>query len=102
MNKRVSWLNHTFSVHSLGTNWASVGGIYIFCGLDNDNRWVPQYIGQTSSFKERLSNHERWDQAVELGSTHIHARTIKNTVNRTLIESELIEAFQPKLNTNLR
>ena len=102
MNNRVSWLNHSFSVHSLETNWASVGGIYIFCGIDNDNKWVAQYMGQASSFKERLSGHERWDEAVKLGSTHIHARSIKNTVARSLIESELIEAFQPCLNINLR
>ena len=63
-----------FNVYDTNTTWNDVAGIYIFCGISQQNKWVPIYIGQTDSFCNRIPQHEQWTPASELGATHIHAR----------------------------
>lgn len=98
----VKWLQYSFEVYQQGGDWNEVGGIYIFCGLSPQNRWVPIYIGQADSFRSRIPSHEQWNQAVQLGATHVHALVIQQAANRAAIERELIQAYQPALNTHHR
>ena len=76
-----------------------VPGVYIFCFVDPQrNVWKPVYVGQADSIRDRLANHDRWDEARRLGATHIHAKAVSHEGSRLLIERELIQRFQPELN----
>jgi len=99
---KTNWLSYEFEVYDPGTTWNDVGGIYIFAGINQQGRWRALYIGKTESFKNRLSNHENWPAAVRLGASHVHAMVVRQEANRQRIEEELIEAYQPTLNVQLK
>jgi excinuclease UvrABC nuclease subunit len=102
MNKNVNWLEFKFGVHQHEDVWSSLGGIYIFCGLNIQRAWYPFYIGQAASFRDRLQSHEQWLPAKKLGATHVHAMAVPNKNQRDEIEKKLIQAFKPSLNTQLK
>lgn len=102
MHTKVTWYNHEFDVFTPTSTWKTVGGVYIFTGLNNQAQWIALYIGQTNAFSERLPNHERWPEAQRLGATHIHLLQVPSAAIRILIERELIQAYQPLLNTEHR
>jgi len=93
------WLGHSFEVHSANNvTWNDVPGIYIFSAPKLD-KWHPFYVGQASSFLDRLNRHERWDEAQRLGASHIHAIVVHDQERRDTIERNLIAWLQPALNT---
>ncbi|MDE0678815.1 MAG: hypothetical protein OXI11_01130 [Gammaproteobacteria bacterium] len=100
----VSWGGYDFNSYDPAqTNWNDVPGIYIFAGMSTDGRWWrAKYVGQTSSFSERLgggnNSHERWKEAKRKGATHVHARVVHNEMERRSLESMLIETYDPPLN----
>jgi excinuclease UvrABC nuclease subunit len=96
------WANKEFHVLSMNENWSNAAGVYIFCGVNLSGQWVPLYMGKTESFQSRLPNHDRWAEAVQLGATHVHARVVENQFERDRLEEQLIQVFQPRLNTQLR
>lgn len=102
MADKVTWLTYEFSVHQHNANWNATAGIYIFCGLNQRGQWFPLYIGQASSLAERVPNHERWQEAVRLGATHVHAKVVSQQATRDQIEAELIQGYQPRLNDQLK
>jgi hypothetical protein len=102
MNQTVTWLNYAFGVYLKNTNWSTASGIYIFCGLNPQGMWRPYYIGQADQFISRLPNHERWDEAVRLGATHVHAMAVSLAAMRQNVEQQLIAAYQPTLNSHYR
>jgi excinuclease UvrABC nuclease subunit len=99
---KITWLTHEFTVHLHGEQWNNVAGIYIFAGLNRLNQWTPLYIGQAGSFQDRIPSHEQWDKARSLGATHVHAKVVQLQPQRDSIEKQLIQAFQPRLNTQLK
>ncbi len=103
MNEKQPWGAYEFNRCNPNFQWNDVGGIYIFTGLNAaKNAWIAYYIGQTDSFSNRLPSHERWDEAVRKGATEIHARVEKDARKRDSMEAELIQRFQPPLNTQLK
>jgi len=103
MSSKVTWLKkYEFEVCEQDANWNEVAGIYIFTGLNARNLWVPFYIGQAKNFQDRIPNHENWKAAVRLGATHVHAMVVSQAAMRDKIEKELIEAYQPSLNVQLK
>jgi hypothetical protein len=102
MSDKIDWNRHTFNIHTYGTKFKDVAGLYIFCSINSSNQWVPLYIGQASSLSDRLSNHERWKEAQSLGATHIHAKVVTPQGSRDQIEAELIESYQANLNSQLK
>ena len=46
----------------------------------------------------RLQNHEKWEAALLMGATHIHARVEMQNAIRDTIEKQLIRFYRPKLN----
>lgn len=92
-----NWSGYEFTVYTENTNWNEVGGIYIFCGVNPQNQWVPIYIGQADSFRNRIPQHEQWNPAVRLGATRIHALVVGQQ-QRDVIEQQLIQLYQPRLN----
>ncbi|MCY4094835.1 MAG: hypothetical protein OXG05_06870, partial [Gammaproteobacteria bacterium] len=64
------------------------------------NTWIPVYIGETTSFVVRFSDHEKWYEGIRAGATHIHAVVIRDDVHRVVVERQLIESFKPLLNSS--
>ncbi|WP_421216855.1 hypothetical protein [Aeromonas enteropelogenes] len=102
MTNKAIWASHEFNVYTPSTEWYDRAGIYIFAKIGPDNHWNALYIGQTNSFSERLSNHERWIEAAKLGATHVHARVVSDQRERDDVEAQLIRINQPPLNTQLK
>ncbi len=102
MSDKVTWLTHEFSVYLHATGWNAVAGLYIFAGKNSKGKWFPLYVGQTESLAERIPTHERWQEAVQLGATHVHAKAVMLKAARDLIEDQLIQAYQPTLNVQLK
>lgn len=96
------WNTYQFEVHPPHISWNNVPGIYVFAGLNRANQWTALYIGQASSFSDRLSGHERWNEAIRWGATHIHAMAVHLQRDRDIIEQELIRTFRPPLNVQLK
>lgn len=100
------WLNYWFYSYRKDGPWNPVPGLYIFVGRQKDWQnnyvWQPLYVGQTENFSDRLGYHELWNAAVQLGATDVHARSENNPVLRTMIERQLIQAYQPPLNVKLK
>jgi excinuclease UvrABC nuclease subunit len=101
MENTAKWKTYEFQVLQKDASWNAVGGVYIFAGI-KDNFWRAYYIGQAESFKTRMLNHDKWDEARELGATHVHAMTIQQAASRDAIERDLIQSFQPQLNVQHR
>ncbi|HWV98792.1 MAG TPA: hypothetical protein VNZ64_03765 [Candidatus Acidoferrum sp.] len=98
----VKWLNYSFEVYLKDGEWNEVPGVYIFCGTNEQNEWEPYYVGKAKKFSARLPNHEQWAAAVRLGATHVHALVVPLEANRDKIEAELIAAYKPPLNVQLK
>lgn len=102
MTDKVKWLSYEFTSYMPNTTWYDVAGVYIFCGVNAQNQWVLFYVGQAESFRDRLSSHEQWGPALRQGATHVHVMVVSQAATRDVIERELIQAYQPRLNTQLR
>ena len=102
MSNKVLWLKNEFSVHKHDANWSEAGGLYIFAGITPQNQWKAYYIGKAENFKSRLPSHERWEEAARLGATHVHAKVVSQEATRVQLEVQLIQSFQPQLNTQLK
>lgn len=102
MSNTAKWLSYDLGVYEPGSTWNDVAGVYIFCGVSAQNKWVALYIGQAESFRDRFSSHDQWEPAVRLGATHVHALVVAHDATRDAIERELIQACQPHLNTQLK
>ena len=98
----VQWLGQDFYVHPHNANWSTAAGVYIFCGVNQQNQWTAFYIGQANSFQDRLPSHEMWNKAQSLGATHVHVKVESQQSQRDSLEEELIEAYRPPLNTQLK
>ena len=96
-----NWKTYNFKIYPFDSKWKDVGGIYIF-SVRIDYRWQALYIGQASSFKDRLPCHERWEEAYGQGARHIHAMVVAQQFERDRIEKELIQHFQPSMNDRLK
>lgn len=95
------WCDHPFIVYELRTEWHAVPGLYIFAGIQ-DGMWKPLYVGKTDSFRDRLTYHDKWNQAIALGMTHIHASVLHDARARAQLEQQFISMLQPPLNVQHR
>ncbi len=107
MTAKCSWPlgngnNLQFDIYTKeNTVWNDVSGLYIFTYITAVH-WYPLYVGQADSFKTRLSSHERWDEAVRKGATHVHALAVPQHLIRDLWEGMLIQNLQPPMNVQHR
>ena len=104
MTITAKWLSHEFTVykHNEQNQLNNRSGIYIFAGLNPQDKWTPYYIGQCDSFENRIPSHEKWDMAQSFGATHVHVIVVPLVKLRDSIEQELIQGYQPVLNVHLR
>lgn len=90
-----------FTIYDQKAGWNNVPGLYIFArkaGL----YWEALYIGKADDFSSRLPTHERLNEAVQFGATHIHAVVVQQEANRDNWEQMLIHHLQPKMNVQYR
>lgn len=100
---RVTWIEgYDFGVYNPNTDWYDKPGIYIFAFLNANNKWYGLYVGQANSFKDRLAGHERRDEAVRRGATHIHARAVTNPDTREALEEALLAKYPFPMNVQRR
>jgi hypothetical protein len=78
-----------------------VAGNYMFVKPVN-NGWLPVYIGIAESLRDRIPGHDRWNEAAQLGATHVMSHTQSNSAKREAEEKALIAHYQPPLNTQHR
>ncbi|MEE9303801.1 MAG: hypothetical protein V3U84_08430 [Thiotrichaceae bacterium] len=90
-----------FNIYDRNDSWNDVAGLYIF-SYHTANGWHALYVGQAESFQARLPNHERLDEAVRNGATHIHALGVSQQAQRDLWEKRLIQTLQPPMNIQHR
>lgn len=90
-----------FTVYDSNTRWNKVGGLYIFAYNDKQY-WRALYVGQADDFSTRMPNHDRLDEAVQQGATHIHAVSVALAANRDKWEKMLIQHLQPPMNVQHR
>lgn len=91
-----------FSSHQKDAKWNSVPGIYLFSRTAHPSRADVLYVGQCSSFRDRIPSHERWDEAARLGALFVSAYVEPLPYMRDRTEKALIEFYRPPLNTQLK
>lgn len=91
-----------FTIYAENKNWNNVAGVYIFSHQASSGSWLALYVGQTDDFSARLPSHEKLNEAIRHGATHIHAAAIPLASNRDKVEKMLIQHLQPPLNTQLK
>jgi hypothetical protein len=80
------------------TTWNKIAGLYVFAYASDETHWRALYVGQTDDFSSRIPSHEKWDSAVRLGATHIHAAVVPQAAKRDTLEKLLIAHLQPLMN----
>lgn len=90
----------SFQVLRHDSNWKHVSGLYMFCRQELNGTYIPLYIGQATSLKDRLPNHEQWSPAVRKGADSVHAVVVPSQADRDYFEECLIRQYQPNLNVH--
>jgi excinuclease UvrABC nuclease subunit len=94
---------YEFQLHRIGTGYYDKPGVYIFCKARPDGRWDAIYVGETNSFKDRLTdnlvNHHRWQCIQAHGATHICTFHVTGgNTSRVMIERDLRSSLSPPCN----
>ena len=86
-------------IYKIEDQFDDTPGNYIYTKKTNGDKWILLYIGQTSSLKDRLSNHEKEAFAKRNGATHIHTHTNPASEEmRKKEEVDLIKCHGPVCN----
>jgi hypothetical protein len=100
--KGKSGAKYGYWIHPIGTEFKDAPGNYIYAKETEPRKWRPVYIGQTSSLRDRLADHEKESCAKRNGAMHIHAHTSSNSEDtRRSEESDLISKWNPACNEQL-
>lgn len=94
----IRWAGYDFNLYGSNETFPSASGVYIFAGVNARGNWTAYYVGQTENFSDRLHWHEKWEEALRLGATHIHLYFEPTYSTRIDIEAAVIEATRPILN----
>ena len=86
-----------YYVYDIDRKFEDEPGNYIFA--EKTTAWTAVYIGETSSLKDRLSNHEKEPCAKQNGATYVHVHgSSGEEVTRKLEEQDLIKNLNPVCN----
>ena len=61
---------YEFRIYPIEATPSADNAVYMFCCVE-DNEYIPVYIGKAEDLPDRLSGHERIDEARDLGATHL-------------------------------
>lgn len=90
---------YRYEIYGIGTSFKDMPGNYIFTKKANFNQWLPVYIGETDSLKNRLPNHEKLPCVERNGGTHIHVHFSSSDEEiRCSEEVDLINKWNPSCN----
>ena len=80
--------------------WDDAPGNYIFARLLGGDQWQAIYVGETSSFKDRITqSHEKLQCARRYGFTHVHAHINNGGQDvRRAEEGDIIKRYNPPCN----
>ena len=90
----------TYYVYELPASLKDELGNYIFCKLNDQNRWIPIYIGE-GNLKDRVTSgdHHQADCIERKGATHVHAHLTDTKQNSQSAEEDLLgyytNAYRP-------
>ena len=95
-------IDDDFEVFNVQDEFKDEGGVYIFCKEVNSvysKEYLPLYVGQSKSLKERLGkDHHKLQKARNLGMTHILIDYEQDKQERELLEGFYIGFYDPQLN----
>jgi len=93
---------YQYEIFPIETVFRPLPGNYIYARQDEDGNWVPLYVAQTRDMHQRLEGHEKLQDSLEAGATHIHAHyTTTGQASRCSEERDLIERWAPPCNARL-
>ncbi len=92
--------NYRFDVYRIFERPAGVNAVYAFATLAGTT-YLPLYIGRADILSSRLADHDRREEAVARGATHllVHVPGTLDRINYKEAERRLIQFFAPPLNT---
>lgn len=96
--KGVDGALYEFSEHPHASDWAEVGGIFLFAARFANGNWNPLYVGHSDNLASRVPVDEKWPWAVRLGATHVLACAVAEETKRAKIALEMIARLKPPLN----
>ena len=96
----VSGQRYNYEVYELGTKFSEVPGNYAITRRDAQLRHTVLYFGESDNLNRRCcATHEKWEAAIRLGATHIHAHFgSPSKTTRCAEESDLVANYNPPLN----
>jgi hypothetical protein len=74
----------------VATTIKNEGGNYVFVKRLSNGNFVPLYFGVADNLRARIPGHERWNDAVRAGATHVFAHTQAGDAARCAEERALI------------
>jgi hypothetical protein len=81
----------------------AAGGNYAFVKKLPNGNYVPIYFGIADNLKDRIPTHERFEDAIRAGATHVMAHTTPaGAAARIAEERDLIQQWNPSLNVHHR
>ena len=96
--KGVDGALYDFSEHPYASDWAELGGIFIYAARLKDGNWNPLYIASTENLAQRIRCDEKWPWAERLGATGVLACAIADGMKRIKLVAEMIARLKPPLN----
>lgn len=94
-----SGTEYQYVVYPLNAEFPPLPGNYMYAGQAEDGTWVPLYIAQTRDMHQRLEGHEKLQDSMERGATHIHVHfNGAGQAARCTEERDLIARWQPPCN----
>lgn len=99
----LSGKTYRYWINPIGETFKDEAGNYGFVKQLPNGNFVPLYFGEAESLRNRLSNHERWAEAVRLGVTHFVTHTTLGGLRVRLAEErDLIQRWNPPMNVQHR
>lgn len=94
---------YSFGIYSINALPSASNAVYMFCYVQSGS-YVPVYIGKAESLYDRLFGHERKQEAIRIGATHllVHSPGYGARVHYLEAERRLIAQYNPVLNTQHR
>lgn len=105
----ISWYfpnreHHTVYIFGIKDGCYENSGVYLLAKYNPDrNSFRPLYIGEAENIHDRLMNgHHKKPDAINLGATHALLILVELKNDRKLLETKLIQYFDPELNESPR
>ncbi|HZP66532.1 MAG TPA: hypothetical protein VFB32_09485 [Rudaea sp.] len=96
--KGVDGTLYDFTEHRYDSDWADIGGIFIFAARLPSGDWNPLYVGNAESLAKRIRGNEKWPWAERLGANGVLACAVEDEVRRGKIVAEMIARLKPPFN----